>query len=127
MTRWMIFRLLQAFGGPGGSPPAEDTGLRTCIQATRGFNADGEWIGLPASAAGRQSEAVELGSGDHTAGLAADAMFVGESGSLVCRLVGDDSDRTFASLVGGVVYPFAVSVVRESGTTCTGMILLRET
>ena len=84
----------------------------------------GSAVATPAAA--RKSEAVDISSTDYTAVSPCDAIYIGSGGNLVCRLVGDGADRTFSNLIGGCIYPLAVSIVRRASTTTTGMILLRE-
>lgn len=44
------------------------------------------------------------------------AIYVGGEGDLICRLVDDDSDRTFSNVPAGALLPFRVSHVRNTST-----------
>jgi len=52
------------------------------------------------------------------------ALFIGASGTLKVTMVGG-TDITFADLLSGQVYPFAVTKVWSGGTTANSIIALR--
>ena len=68
--------------------------------------------------------AISIGGGDQTLAIAARGVFVGGSGNLVCRLVGATADITFTGLSAGQFYPFAISIIRQTGTTITNGVAL---
>lgn len=73
----------------------------------------------------KHSVAVNISSTDHDVGAnlgPANGIYIGGAGALVCRLAGDAADVTFANLSAGVLYPFAVSIVRKTNTTATNMV-----
>lgn len=47
------------------------------------------------------------------------------AGTLACRFVGDDTDVTIpsAALVAGIVYPFNLTIIRQTGSTVVGVLL----
>lgn len=70
------------------------------------------------------SEPVSVGGGDQTLPRVSRGIYVGGDGNLVCRLIGDDADVTFTGLTAGTVYPFAVAIIRQTGTTITNSVVL---
>lgn len=70
------------------------------------------------------SVALDVSSGDQALAQTCRGIYVGGDGNLVCRLDGDTSDRTFTGLLAGQVYPFAVSIIRQTGTTITNSVVL---
>ena len=53
------------------------------------------------------------------------AIYVGGSGNLVVRLVGQPTvSRTFANVAAGTILPLRITQVIESGTTATNLLVL---
>lgn len=64
-------------------------------------------------------------SGSFTPAEAGRGLYVGGSGNVVVRLVGEPStSRTFSGVVAGSVLPIRVSSIIESGTTATNLLIL---
>jgi hypothetical protein len=78
-------------------------------------------MGAPASQqitqdSARKAIAVNATGGDVTLVTPCRAIYIGVSGSLTCRLVGDSgggADVTFVGLIAGTVYPFRVAIFRS--------------
>lgn len=70
------------------------------------------------------SVVIDVSSADQTLATPARGIYVGVAGNLVCRLVGDSTDRTFTGLLAGSFYPFALSIVRKTSTTVTSCVAL---
>ena len=51
------------------------------------------------------------------------AVYVATAGNLECTMF-DGSTATFVGLLAGVVYPFAITAIRDAATTITGHVLL---
>lgn len=68
--------------------------------------------------------AVSVGGGDQTLTDVGRGIYVGGAGNLVCRLVGDSADSTFTGLTAGSYYPWAISIIRQTGTTITNSLIL---
>lgn len=68
--------------------------------------------------------AVNYGGGDQTLAFPCRGIFVGGAGNLACRLVGASADVTFTGLSAGVVYPFAISIIRQTNSTITNSVVL---
>ncbi len=69
--------------------------------------------------------AVNYSGGDQTAPVGCRGIYVGGAGKLACRLVGATADVTFAGLVAGNYYPFAIAIVRQASSTITNSVLLQ--
>lgn len=75
------------------------------------------------SESARDETAISVPSVDQVLSNAARGVYISAAGNLVCRLVDAAADSTFSNLVAGQIYPFAVAIVRHTGTTATGNIL----
>ena len=51
-------------------------------------------------------------------------LYIGVTGSLVVTFAADQSTGTFVSVIGGSIYPFAVTQVKATGTTATNIVAL---
>ncbi len=71
------------------------------------------------------AEAVSVGGGDQTLSPPCRAVYVGGDSNRACRLVGSTADVTFIGLKAGNVYPFAISIIRQSSTTITNSHICR--
>jgi hypothetical protein len=76
----------------------------------------------------RRSVAVNIASTDHdfSAGSGTgpcDAIYIGVTGNLVCRMAGDSADITFSNLPVGT-HRLQIAVVRKTSTTTTNMVAL---
>lgn len=71
----------------------------------------------------REAVAVSVGGGDQVLANAARGVYVSVAGNIVCRLVDDTIDSTFANLAAGTVYPLSIAIVRQTGTTATAVLL----
>jgi hypothetical protein len=71
----------------------------------------------------RDGTAISVGGGDQTLTQGSRSVYVGTAGNLVCRLVDSTADVTFTGLLAGQVYPFAIAIVRQTGTTAAGVLL----
>lgn len=71
-----------------------------------------------------QSVAVDVSAADQTLTVPARGVYCGGAGNMVCRLIGDSSDRTFTGLLAGSFYPLAVSIIRKTSTTITNSVAL---
>lgn len=76
------------------------------------------------SESARAGVAINIGSGDQVLGVAGRALYIGTAGNLVVRMADDAADVTLSNLAAGVVYPFAIVVIRSAGSTAAGVILL---
>jgi hypothetical protein len=71
----------------------------------------------------KRSVAISVGGGDQTPSVGCCGVYVQTAGNLVCRLRNGATDTTFTGLLAGTVYPFAVAIVRQTGTTAAGVLL----
>lgn len=81
----------------------------------------------------RGAIAISYGGGDHTvstdSGVAnlsissCRALYISTAGNLAVRLAGMTSDVTLTNLAAGTVYPFCVSIVRQTSSTAAGFFL----
>ena len=69
------------------------------------------------------SLAIDVSSSDQTLAITSRGLYVGVEGNVTLRLVDDDADAVFTAMAPGY-YPFAVNIVRTSGTTATGLVAL---
>jgi hypothetical protein len=76
------------------------------------------------SESARDATAISVGGGDQTLSVAARGVYIGTAGNLVVRLVDATADTTFSNLSAGSYYPFAIAIVRQTGTTAAGVLLL---
>lgn len=77
--------------------------------------------GLEASA--RKGEAVTFSGGTYTAGFQATGICAGAAGVVVGQLLEDESDISY--YVNAGVNPLRFKSITESGTTATGLVILR--
>lgn len=75
------------------------------------------------SESARDAVAVNVGGGDQVLGNASRGVFCTGSGNLVVRFVDGSADVTLP-LSSNTVYPFAIAIVRQTGTTATGFLLM---
>lgn len=52
------------------------------------------------------------------------AIFVGGTGNITLRLMGDTADTVLNGCIAGTIYPLRASHVRAAGTTATGLVAL---
>jgi len=71
----------------------------------------------------RSGVAINVGGGDQILGVDARALYVSVAGTLVVRMADDTADITLSNLVAGTVYPFAIALLRATGTTAQGVLL----
>lgn len=71
---------------------------------------------------GVESLTLNVGGGDHVPTDLPNGFHCNAAGNLVGRLANDTADRTFA-LLAGCLYPYRFALVRQSGTTATGIFL----
>lgn len=76
-----------------------------------------------ASEAARSGTAISVGGGDQVLGVCTRWLYVTTTGTVVVRLADDVADTTFAGLVVGTMLPLAIAIVRQTGTTATGVLL----
>jgi hypothetical protein len=72
----------------------------------------------------RAAVAINVSGGDQILTSYARGVYVSAAGNIVGRLADDTADQTFANLVAGLYYPFCFALVRQTGTTATGVLLL---
>lgn len=75
------------------------------------------------SESARAETPISVSSADQVLSYAARGVYISGAGTLVCRLIDATVDSTFQSLSAGAWYPFAVAIIRHSGTTVTGNVL----
>jgi hypothetical protein len=76
------------------------------------------------SAPARSAKAVTTHNTNPLPGGACKALFVGGSGNIACRLMGDDTDVTFTGLTAGTILPVRATHVRTTSTTATAIVAL---
>lgn len=72
----------------------------------------------------RSSVAIDISATDHNLETSCRGIYVGGAGNIICRLVGDSSDRTFSNVLAGTVLPVQASKITRTGTTATLMVAL---
>ena len=71
-----------------------------------------------------RAQAIDVSGGDQTLETACRGVYIGTGGNLVCRLSGDNADRTFTGLLAGATYPFQVKIIRQTNTTIANSLAL---
>lgn len=51
-------------------------------------------------------------------------LYTGSGGTIVMRLIGDTADVTYTNVPAGAILPLAVSWVKQTNTTATGLVAL---
>jgi hypothetical protein len=74
-------------------------------------------------ASGRKSETVTFTTGLFTASFQPTAIVATAAGNVVGKLLEDSTDRTYGVTAG--VNPLRFKTITESGTTATGLIVVR--
>lgn len=67
-------------------------------------------------------EAVDISVADYTFANAIRGVYVGGSGDVIVRGVGDDADATFKNVPAGTTLPIQPAKIVRTGTTATFMI-----
>lgn len=67
--------------------------------------------------------AVAITGSDQTFTVHVRGVYVATAGNLECTFA-NGSAVTLIGLLAGVVYPFAITEIRDAGTTCTGHVLV---
>ncbi len=67
--------------------------------------------------------AISYGGGNQTISQPSRAIYISGAGALVVTMV-DGSAATFSGLLAGVVYPFSIQGITQSGSSAAGVILL---
>jgi hypothetical protein len=67
--------------------------------------------------------AISYGSGNQTLATYSRGIYIGTAGNLAVTML-DGNDVTFENLAAGQVYPFAVKVIKQTGSTAAGVVLL---
>jgi len=75
------------------------------------------------SESARSGTAIAVGGGDQILAVCSRAVYISGTGAIVIRLADDTADITLSGLVVGTVYPLAIALIRQSGTTATGVLL----
>lgn len=73
--------------------------------------------------AARDSVAVSVGGGDQVLGVCSRYFYAATTGAIVVRLADAAADTTLSGLLAGTMYPLAIAIVRQTGTTTTGVLL----
>jgi hypothetical protein len=76
------------------------------------------------SESARGGVTINVGPGDQVLTVCSRALYVSIAGNIVVRLADDTADVTLSNLLAGVVYPLAIAIVRQTGTTASGVLLL---
>jgi hypothetical protein len=66
--------------------------------------------------------AVAITGSDQTFTVPVRGVYVATAGDLECTM-SNDTTATFVGLLAGVIYPFAITAIRDAGTTITGHVL----
>jgi hypothetical protein len=74
-------------------------------------------------AAARKGQAVAFTDGLYTASFQATGILVGVAGNIVGKLLEDTSDITYPVTAG--MNPLRFKTITESGTTATGLVVVR--
>lgn len=72
--------------------------------------------------AARTATAINVGGGDQILAQCSRGVYVSANGNLVVRLADDTADATFTGVLAGNWYPFAIAIVRQTGSTATGVL-----
>lgn len=72
----------------------------------------------------RAAVAIAVSSADQQLANYSRGVYISTGGNLVVRLVDDTADATFTGLVAGQWYPLCVAIVRKTGTTAAGLLLM---
>lgn len=92
--------------GIGGTVPVDRVGrLRTADEAAR------------------SGTAISVGGGDQVLGVCTRWVYIAGTGNLVVRLADDSADVTFATIPAGTMLRIAAAIIRQTGTTATGLLL----
>lgn len=75
------------------------------------------------SEAARKGAAISVGGGDQVLDVCTRFLYVATTGAVVVRLADDTADTTLSGLLAGTILPLAIAVVRQTGTTATGVLL----
>jgi hypothetical protein len=75
------------------------------------------------SESARSGAAIAVGGGDQILAVCSRAVYISGTGALVIRLADDTADITLSGLVVGTVYPLAIALIRQAGTTAAGVLL----
>ncbi len=66
--------------------------------------------------------AISYGGGDQVLTVRARSLYISVAGNLSVKMLNGDL-LTFTALLAGVVYPFAVQTIYQTGSTASGNIL----
>lgn len=69
------------------------------------------------------SRVIDVSGGDQTIPEPR-AIYVGGTGDIICRLAGDNEDRTFVGVAAGLPFMVCPTVIRQTGTTATNLVAL---
>lgn len=67
--------------------------------------------------------AINYSGGDQVLSTTSRGLYIGTAGNLAV-VMQDLSEVTYNNLAAGVVYPFAVRTIRQTGSTAAGVVLL---
>lgn len=74
----------------------------------------------------RYTEVIDISTEDHVIAMGSNrgvkGLYIGTGGTVVGRVAGDTTDRTFVNTQSGSVLPVAFTVIRQTGTTASNMI-----
>jgi hypothetical protein len=73
--------------------------------------------------AARSGTLISVGGGDQVLAVCSRYLYVLTTGAVVVRLADDTADTTLSGLLVGTMLPLAIAVVRQTGTTATGVLL----
>lgn len=71
----------------------------------------------------RSGAAISVGGGDQVLAVCSRFLYVATTGAVVVRLADDTADITLSGLLAGTILPLAIAIVRQTGTTATGVLL----